>query len=353
MNKPLVRLLGLMLVHLMLLPAAAEDFLVTDPISPPPDSIVTAIPTTLPSPVTRPEPFTAYPQLDAEGFLKEPLAQDSPAFIHVDVETGLWIYISQDLRVEIERRIYKEPRRQRIYYFIADVCFRGDQLFRVYSKNPVQPEKGYDKPENIARQHNLVYAQNGDLFAWRIEEKRYPGLIIRGSKVVRDQTYDKATVNGPPLDELSLYPDGHMEMHSPGELSAENYLQKGALDVLAFGPLLLKNGELDERVLGSHFRSLEPRSAIGFKSPGHFIGIMVEGRNKRSTGAGLLFVAQRLLEEGCSEAFTLDGGQTAAMIFMGDIVMDPGTYHGYTKTRRQPDVIGIGVVQQQADKPEK
>jgi hypothetical protein len=340
-------LLGLAL--LLALPAGAEEYLVTDP----PALTAAPSPAPVPSFITTPAPFADYPALGRDGFLEKPLSENGPAFIHVDVDAGHWIYISTDLRVEIQRRAYKEPRRQRIFYFIADVRFKGSQLFRAYSDNPAQPEKGYDKPENIARQHNLIYAQNGDLFTWRIEEKRYPGLIIRDGKIVRDQTYDKATVNGPPLDELSLYPDGHMEMHSPGELGANDYLQKGALDVLAFGPLLIKNSQLDERVLGSRFRSLEPRSAIGFKAPGHFVGILVEGRNKRSAGAGLLFVAQRLLEEGCSEAFTLDGGQTAAMIFMGSIVMDPGTYSGFTKTRRQPDVIGIGVTQQTVGKPDK
>lgn len=345
----MMRALLLGLALLLALPAGAQEFLVTDP------PALTAAPSPAPvtSFITTPTPFADYPALGRDGFLEKPLSEIGPAFIHVDVNAGHWIYISTDLHVEIQRRIYKEPRRQRIYYFIADVRFKDGEFFRAYSKNPAKPDRDLDKPENIARQYDLVYAQNGDLFTWRIEEKRYPGLIIRNSSVVRDQTYAKATVNGPPLDELSLYPDGHMEMRSPGEFSAENYLQKGALDVLAFGPLLLKNSQLDERVLGSHFRSLEPRSAIGFKAPGHFVGILVEGRNKRSAGAGLLFVARRLLEEGCIDAFTLDGGQTAAMIFMGDIVMDPGTYSGYTKTRRQPDVIGIGIAQQTIEKPDK
>lgn len=322
--------------------ACALEYIVTDPLS------VTAAPSSTPAPshITRPAPFSAYPALGRDGFLDKPLEENGPAFIHADADAGHWIYIGMDLRVEIQRRLYKEPKRQGIFYFIADVRFKGGQFFRAYSKDPQKPEKGLDKPENIARQHSLVYAQNGDLFTWRIAEKRYPGLIIRCGKVVRDQTYDKATANGPPLDELSFYPDGRMEMRPPGELGAEDYLRKGALDVLAFGPLLLNNGVIDDRVLGGRFRSLEPRSAIGFKAPGHFIGIMVEGRNKRSAGADLLFAARRLLEEGCRDAFTLDGGQTAAMIFMGDIVMDPGTYNGYSKTRRQPDVIGIGITQQ-------
>ena len=53
-------------------------------------------------------------------------------------------------------------------------------------------------------------------------------------------------------------------------------------------------------------------------------------------------MAQRLLEQGCTDAFTLDGGQTAAMVFMGKNVMDPGIYNGFHKTRNQQDVVGIG-----------
>jgi exopolysaccharide biosynthesis protein len=130
-------------------------------------------------------------------------------------------------------------------------------------------------------------------------------------------------------------------MRTPGQMSAGEYLARGATDVLAFGPILFSGRVLDERLQKS-FTHLEPRSALGVVSPGHFVGIMVEGRNKRSAGAGLAFVAQRLLEQGCTDAFTLDGGQTAAMVFMGKNVMDPGIYNGFHKTRNQQDVVGIG-----------
>ncbi|MHC1786108.1 MAG: phosphodiester glycosidase family protein [Christensenellales bacterium] len=333
-------MLALLFLLLCLAPAMAEDFVVAPPASPAPSPVPTA------SPVNRPEPFTAYPPLDAQGFLQSPLVQDGPAFIRVDEEAGRWIYISENLRVDIERCVYKAGRKPRVYFFIAHIHLRGGEHFRAYSKDPVQPARVTDKPENIAAQHHLVYAQNGDLFTWRLENKRYAGVIIRSGKVLSQQTYGKATVNGPPLDELSLYADGHIEINYPGVFTPAQYLDKGALDVLAFGPTLLKDGVKDPRLASGHFSSLEPRSALGVVAPGHLVGILVEGRNKRSNGAGLDFVAERLLEEGCLEAFTLDGGQTAAMVFLGDTVMDPGTYNGYTKTRRQPDVVGIGVTQQ-------
>lgn len=328
----MIRRLAALALVLLALPtcALASEFTVGQPAeTPPPDD----------PRVTRPAPFTGWPALDEAGFLPE----GEEAFVHVDEEGGRWAYADQTLRVHIERRVWREGKKPRVYYFIADIRFRQPEHFRAYSKDARQPARATDKPENIARQHKLVYAQNGDLFTWRLQHKRYGGLIIRDGKVLSDRTYDRATINIPPLDELSLYRDGSVGMEAPGRYNAEDYLAMGALDVLAFGPTLIKEGVKDERLFSGSYRSLEPRSAIGVVSPGHFVGILVEGRNKRSNGADLNFTATRLLEEGVREAFTLDGGQTAAMVFMGRLVMDPGTYSGYTKTRRQPDVVGIGV----------
>lgn len=306
-----------------------------------------------PAPAQTPEPFLSYPETDSEGFLKEALSKEAPAFIHADKELGRWIYISTDLRVEIERRVMKQ-RAGKVYYYISDIRFKNDQIFRAYSNVPEKPDSSkIEKPEKIAKKHKIVYAQNGDLFTWRIHKKQTPGLIIRNGKIIRQKTFKKVMNGNVPLDELSLYTDGRIEMHYPGELTAEQYLEKGALDVFAFGPILIKNNVIDDRMYGKHYRHLEPRSAIGVVKERHFKGILVEGRNKRSTGEALKFVAERLLEEGCTDAFTLDGGQTAAMIFMGDIVMAPGTYSGFTKTRRQPDIIGIGVSNQKLPQTEK
>lgn len=287
------------------------------------------------------EPFKNYPEnIDSDGFL---VSKDGEkAFVFSDEKLGQWVYISKSLRVEIERRVMQPKKSKRVVYFISDIKFKDDDIFRAYMKNPEKPRE-IDKPEIIANKHKLVYAQNGDLFTYRLQKKWNPGIIIRAGKIVCDKTNKKKAVDYLPLDELSIYPDGHFEMHYPNELTAQEYIDKGAVDVFAFGPILIKDGVTDERLLGRYFNHLEPRSAIGVVGKGHYKGILVEGRNERSAGANLKFVASRLAEEGCTDAFTLDGGQTAAMVFMGKNVMYPGTYNGFTKTRRQQDVIGIGI----------
>lgn len=306
------------------------------PISPGPQ-----IPQPTPFPADWPESFTAWPPLAEDGFLGKSDTNAQTEFIYADEEAGIWIYLTDVLRIHISRISARVERRD-VIWFIADIRFKSPEAFRAYSANPKSPGRGSARPEVIAKQHSMVYAQNGDLFTYRVSNKERAGIIIRNGKILHENTYTRAHAIIPPLDELSLYPDGHIEMHTPGQMRAQDYLNKGATDVLSFGPILFKDRVKDDR-LDKSFTSLEPRSALGVIGPGHFVGIMVEGRNKRSGGAPLRFVADRLLEAGCMEAFTLDGGQTAAMIFMGKNVMDPGIYSGYHKTRSQPDIIGIGV----------
>ena len=289
---------------------------------------------------TAPPSFAAWPARTAEGFLLVDAASPQAEFVHADEALGQFIYLSADLQVTIERRSARVDRRD-LVWFMADIRFRKGQAFRAYSADPKRPSRAQDRPENIARNNQVVYAQNGDLFSFRVYNKEKKGLIIRDGKVLFEDTYTRPVAKIPPLDELALFPDGHMEMRTPGIFSAQDYLDAGASDVLAFGPILFRERVKDER-LEKSFTHREPRSAIGVVGPGHFIGIMVEGRNKRSSGAPLRFVADRLLEAGCYEAFTLDGGQTAAMIFMGRNVMAPGIYNGYQKARKQQDIIGIG-----------
>ncbi len=279
-----------------------------------------------------------YPPLSGEGYLPEDSAEQE--FVYEDWEAGLWAYASRDLHIVIERFRGKADGHDAVW-FVSDIRARDGMVLRSFQESADKPGSRKSRPEYIAQKNRVVYAQNGDLWTWRVEEKRYPGIIIRDGKIIREKTYKKPVNAQPPLDELSLYRDGRLEVRRPGELTGAEYLERGAYDVFSFGPILISDGRVDPR-LGEFFTSAQPRSAIGMIEPGHYVGVMVEGRTKRSKGASLKFVAGVLAERGCTLAFNLDGGQTSAMVFMGRLVMQEPTYNGYTNTRRQPDIIGIG-----------
>lgn len=283
--------------------------------------------------------FSGFPETDTMGYLV-PGVVAGDEFVHEDPELGVWAYLSPTLRVEVYR-LKTTTEHGKLVWLEAEVKSRGP-VFRAYSDNAERPKAGRDYPQLIARKHRVVLGVSGDYFNFRIGSKIPLGVIIRDGKVISSHTYAKRVQGQPPLDEMSLYADGRMEVRYPREIGSKEYLALGALDVLAFGPILLRDGIMDDR-LEKRFQGQEPRVSAGMIAPGHYIAITVEGRHKRSVGADCLFMAERMLKRGVANAITLDGGQTTCMVFMGTLINEPGEFNGYKFVRKQPDILGIGL----------
>lgn len=90
----------------------------------------------------------------------------------------------------------------------------------------------------------------------------------------------------------------------------------GAETVLAFGPWLVRGGEINP-ALETAYRTKEPRTAIGMIEPYHYVALFVEGRVKRSGGVPVEWLAERMAQLGATEAINLDGGKTSCLLFHG------------------------------------
>ena len=112
--------------------------------------------------------------------------------------------------------------------------------------------------------------------------------------------------------------------------------------MLAFGPILIRDGELNEKGLKQYGTSRAPRTAVGMVEKGHYWFMMLEGRIKRSKGDGIRFLAEKLLEKGCSVGFNLDGGQTSSIVFMGHQLCKMTDQRKNTSSRRTSDILGVG-----------
>ena len=149
----------------------------------------------------------------------------------------------------------------------------------------------------------------------------------------------------PNLDTLAMNEDGSWAVYRSDELTAEEYFQRGAVDVFSFGPYLVRDGKanefVDEMVNG---KTEQPRCAIGMIEPGHYYAILAEGRIRNvSNGVTVGFLADHMLAAGCKEALNLDGGQTAVMTFMGNQISRIGKYNGgQTSARSTTEIIGVG-----------
>ncbi len=259
-------------------------------------------------------------------------------YIRDDWENGKWLYITQELRVEITR--YRRTTPTKLVWYIAEIRSENETMTTI-PFNEERPGRTNGLPEDMAKKHKAVYAQSGDFYSYRVANDKRPGIIIRNSEILYNKTYTKPIMALPNLDNAAFFPNGDMKVYESHELTAQDFIDMGAEEVLSFGPILLRNSVINP-VMYTNYTHEEPRSAIGIISSGHYIGMLVEGRTEFSEGCGLQFMAETLQSLGCTDALNLDGGGTAAMVFMGKSV-ELGNGQGVSENARAiPDILTIG-----------
>lgn len=256
-----------------------------------------------------------------------------------DPDNGIWSYTSEAIQIDLRRH---QDTDLRLVWFEAHLYLSPENPLYTVLSNPDKPGAGFKNPERLARMNDMVFAVNDDYFGDRTYNHETPGIIIRNGEIVREKTYKSGKHSLPNLDTMALLPDGSIEVFESKEKTAQEYLDMGAIDVLSFGPILVRNGVINPLVQ-DHYKTLEPRTAIGMIEPYHYIIIVVEGRHKKSKGTGLQWVAQRLYDLGAVEAFNLDGGQTCALVFMGEKLNKPNKVGVKNNIRNLSGMIGAGV----------
>jgi exopolysaccharide biosynthesis protein len=121
-------------------------------------------------------------------------------------------------------------------------------------------------------------------------------------------------------DILAFYPnDLTIKVFKPKTITVEELKAQGVSNTFSFGPTMLNNGVRDLSSRRSRLGKTNPRSGLGMVEPGHFIAITVDGRQKNySVGMSIEEFTQLFYLNGCQIAYNLDGGASAAMIFMGE-----------------------------------
>lgn len=119
----------------------------------------------------------------------------------------------------------------------------------------------------------------------------------------------------------------------------EDFLAKGhrIVNAFTFGPALVKDGallELDGKY-GYNPHGDEPRMAIGQIAPLSYVMVLAEGRSQDSKGVSHEELAGFMFDLNCMQAFNLDGGNSATMVFHG------GYYQNKSRDneRAQSDMI--------------
>ena len=235
-----------------------------------------------------------------------------------DYDTGTDAMVSfqtDDLRIAIRQDRFADAT-----YYAADVWIRNIAHFSTafgpgdFSKGTVKAQM----PLSIADEAGALLALSGDYCG-----VRRTGLVIRNGVLYRDSVTEDVCV---------LYADGTMETYYRDTFDLDAAIMRGAYQSWSLGPKLIENGGLPASydgaagTLHSVLDHRDPRAAIGYYEPGHYCLLVVDGRQgEYSKGLTLTQLSELFLALGCTDAYNLDGGQTAAMVFDGMVVNRP--YH--------------------------
>lgn len=276
-------------------------------------------------------------QKDGKGYLL------TGEYVYENAEEGLWFYASSTLVVRVDRKFDRE--KVLTWYEAQVFCDPAAERVGAILNNPEKPQSKHVQAAQIAREKQVVWGMNTDYYTYRLGRNTITGMVIRGKNVFFDRVPKANRSQFPNLDTLAMNEDGSWRVYTSDELTAEEYLLRGAVDVFSFGPYLVRDGEINpfvgEMING---KTEQPRCAIGMVEPGHYYAVLAEGRIRNvSVGVTISWLVDHMLEAGCTQALNLDGGQTAVMTFMGNQISRIGKYSGgRTSARTTTEIIGVG-----------
>ena len=268
-----------------------QSFVLAEP-SHAPERTPAPTPTPTPSPTPTPEPT------------REPIPGDvTTKFPTYDTGAGVeYSYQSEELRIAIDK-IEDEDLHQ--VYYVADIWIRNISAFRTGFGNGAYDHGIEDAKSFVAREHAILgvngSANNGVLF--------HNGELVR--KTV-DSKYGA----------MVLYADGTMKAFNVQKdgFNLTKEMKKGIRHIWQFGPVLVQDGK---NTLKAKSMIRHPRIMLGYYEPGHYVVVTVDGRTKKAIGMTEEEEAELMFSLGCQEAMNLDGGTSAVMVFMGQIISSP------------------------------
>lgn len=189
-------------------------------------------------------------------------------------------------------------------------------------------------PSVMAARNHAILAINGDYYGFRDK-----GLVIRNGYL-----FDEARLPREDADLLIVDKNGRFEIIKEELVNIKEVHNNGAWQTFCFGPGLIIDNEVvvTKRSEVAAHKVSNPRTAIGYVEPLHYVMLVSDGRMENEKGLSLLELANVLKEFGCSDAYNLDGGGSSVMIFNNKIVNRP-TFDGEViKERRSSDIVFIG-----------
>lgn len=218
--------------------------------------------------------------------------------------------------------------------YVADVTVTSsDYLKTAFAQNAFGTNVTA-KTSETAADNNAILAVNGDYYG-----ANSTGYVIRNGVVYRDTVREDSS-NG----DLAIYKDGSFKIIYEDQISADQLVKDGVVNLLAFGPALVENGEIavgTNEEVGQAMAS-NPRTAIGIIDENHYIIVVSDGRTSESKGLSLYQMAEVMKSYGVKTAYNLDGGGSSTLYFNGQVINKPTTGGNKISERAVSDIVYIG-----------
>ena len=217
--------------------------------------------------------------------------------------------------------------------YIADITVSSSDYLKTAFAQNTYGTNVTAKTSVTAAENNAILAVNGDYYG-----ANSTGYVIRNGVVYRDTVREDSS-NG----DLAIYKDGSFKVIYEDEISADQLVKDGVVNLLAFGPSLVEDGEITVNTNSEVGQSMasNPRTAIGIIDENHYIIVVSDGRTSESEGLSLYQLAEVMKSYGVKTAYNLDGGGSSTLYFNGQVINKPTT-NGTISERAVSDIVYIG-----------
>ena len=218
--------------------------------------------------------------------------------------------------------------------YVADVTVSSSEYLKTAFAQNSFGTNVTAKTSVTAADNDAILAVNGDYYG-----ANSSGYVIRNGVVYRDTVRENSN-NG----DLAIYKDGSFKIIYEDQISADQLVKDGVVNLLAFGPALVENGEIavgKNQEVGQAMAS-NPRTAIGIIDENHYIIVVSDGRTSESEGLSLYQLAEVMKSYGAKTAYNLDGGGSSTLYFNGQVINKPTTGGNKISERAVSDIVYIG-----------
>ena len=225
-------------------------------------------------------------------------------------------------------------RKNNTTVYVADVKLSDSSYLKTAIAYDSFGTNVTEATSSMATNNNAILAVNGDYYG-----ADRSGYVIKNGVIYRNTVRSDSE-----YPDLAVYKDGSFKIIYETEITAEELLADGVVNLFAFGPSLVEKGEIsvDHNTEVRQAMTKNPRTAIGIVDKNHYILVVSDGRTNESEGLSLYELAEVLKEYGATTAYNLDGGGSSTMYFNGNIVNNPTTNGHRISEREVSDIVYIG-----------